>query len=81
MDFELLAALSPSLQWEIVDDIARRGDKQSVVARKQRQAILELTAVRKQNQGKRNDLHRDASCTSNRVQVSRRRNTTEIVAE
>jgi DNA modification methylase len=80
MDLEWLDVLSLSLQREVADDIARRSDKQSTLARKQRQIIAALADVRKRGQGKRNDLHENTSCTSNRVQVSRRRNTTEIVA-
>jgi hypothetical protein len=81
MDLELFDVLSPSLQREVADDIARRSDKQSIVARKQRKIIAKLADVRKRGQGKRNDLRENTSCTSNRVQVSRRRNTTEIIAE
>ncbi len=76
---ELLPA---QLRYEIIEDISHRGDKQSVIARKQRYAIEALK--NHTNQGKRTDLEGKETCTSNRVQVrtrlSRRANLTEKVA-
>jgi DNA modification methylase len=80
VDISILELLPPRLQYQIIDDISHRGDKQSVLARKQ---LCAIETLRKHTeQGKRNDLRRDETCASNGVQVARRRpNITEKVAK
>jgi DNA modification methylase len=79
VDIDILESLPAQLRYEIIEDISHRGDKQSVLARKQRKAIEFLQT--QTHQGVRNDLLDKNSCTSNPVQVSRRANTTEKVAK
>jgi hypothetical protein len=69
VDISILELLPPRLQYQIIDDISHRGDKQSVLARKQ---LCAIETLRKHTeQGKRNDLRRDETCTSNGVQSGR----------
>jgi hypothetical protein len=75
---KILDSLPASLRCEVIEDISGKGDKQSVLARKQRMAIEALQ--RETRQGERTDLRSNESCTPNRVQVSRRPNTTEKIA-
>jgi hypothetical protein len=82
LDLKVLELLPPELKYELIEDISYQGDKQSVLARKQRRAIDILS--QNTNQGQRPDKPCDEACTSNDVQVarpSRRANSTEKVAK
>jgi hypothetical protein len=59
VDISMLELLPERLKHEIIEDISRRGDKQSVIARKQRMAIKILAAEAKKHQGARSDLRGD----------------------
>jgi DNA modification methylase len=81
-DIDLLELLPDDLKYQVLDDISRVDDAQSVLARKQRRAIEVLR--QHTQQGRRPDKSGDAPCTSDHVQVdrpSRRANCTEKVAK
>jgi hypothetical protein len=81
-DIDVLELLPPELRFEVIEDISHKGDKQSVIARKQRRAIEALKTHT--HQGERTNLRDDETCTSNGVQAprpSRRCSTTEKVAK
>jgi hypothetical protein len=76
-----LSLLPPKLRNEVIEDVSRKTDKQSVLARKQRHLIGILS--QHTNQGKRPEPKRSGTCTARDVQVdnpSRRANPTEKVA-
>ena len=78
---EWLALLPPALRNEVIEDVSRKTDKQSVRARKQRQLIGILREHT--NQGRRPEPNGSDTCTATDVQVgkpSRRANTSEKVA-
>jgi DNA modification methylase len=78
---EWLALLPPALRNEVIEDVSRKADKQSVLARKQQRLIGILKE--NTNQGKRPEPNGSDTCTAHHVQVgkpSRRANTTEKVA-
>jgi DNA modification methylase len=76
-----LALLPPALRNEVIEDVSRKADKQSVLARKQQRLIGILKEHT--NQGKRPEPNGSETCTAYDVQVGkpcRRANTTEKVA-
>jgi DNA modification methylase len=76
-----LALLPPALRNEVIEDVSRKADKQSVLARKQQRLIGILKEHT--NQGKRPESNGSDTCTAHDVQAgkpSRRANTTEKVA-
>ena len=76
-----LSLLPPALRNEVIEDVSRKADKQSVLARKQQRLIGILKEHT--NQGKRPEPNGANTCTAHDVQVgkpSRRTNTTEKVA-
>jgi DNA modification methylase len=78
---EWLALLPPALRNEVIEDVSRKTDKQSVLARKQRRLIGILKEHT--NQGKRAEPNGSDTCTAADVQVgkpARRANTSEKVA-
>jgi DNA modification methylase len=82
IDFDIVELLPAQLKHEIIEDVSRLGDEQSVIARKQQRTIEILKSHTRQ--GERTDLPDKATCASNGVQVgapSRRPNTTEKVAQ